>query len=689
MGDDGTIDDSTRLLDDLNSLPCRPGRSFWAVTVLQAIEQFDAGPIWAFEQFPVDIDQPGLTKSTLYFGAVTQAALEATIAAIQRVRMAENFGEVQSRYQNAPFSPLLRPRPEYGRISLGDNRIFQGGRVHHRPLLRAAQRAFSVDRHDAQLISRRIRSSDSQPGVLTKMFGIALYVYGGMIDDNAAGLLPTSVPGMRVDILGVRNNAVCISTSDGKGVWITHVRRPKSRSDQALWPKVPAIMGLLVLGILKQEDISRLRWSLPGQWSAVPYASFQEIWIDMQPHEGSSKTAYLYFNFYNGAMSTDQCSQLIDAMDFILSESTDESPIQAVVLMGGSYFSNGIALNVIESAICPATESWLNINRINDVVHHILHEFPAHGIVTIAALRGNAAAGGVALAAACDVVISGSSVVLNPAYRAVGLFGSEYHTLSYPGRCGELKAQKIIREMLPMDAQQAQSAGLVDYVFPGTGTTLDDYIRSHIAYMLKPGILKRGFWKRSVDLSQPALARARARELQEMSLDFWSVRSVRYHERRRAFVRKIPASSTPLRFATHRRIHEPDKRDAEELDSFDSVAHFVKLAEVQLVANLRDPGQVADVQPSSLPSNGLIHSQSDHIDSLSISHHSSAKPASMFACYYKPPDEDLLTPPGTPLRSRRSPDSEYPMASAMDPRDISPLLSPFTPAREVGTFSFF
>ena len=97
--------------------------------------------------------------------------------------------------------------------------------------------------------------------------------------------------------------------------------------------------------------------------------------------------------------------------------------------MGGSYFRNGIALNIIEAAADPAEESWLNINRIDEVVHYLLHEFPACGILTFAAIRGNAAAGGVALAAACDFAIAGAEVVLSPSYRAIGLYGSEYHTV--------------------------------------------------------------------------------------------------------------------------------------------------------------------------------------------------------------------------------------------------------------------
>ena len=50
------------------------------------------------------------------------------------------------------------------------------------------------------------------------------------------------------------------------------------------------------------------------------------------------------------------------------------------------------------------------------------------GIVTVACVRSNAAAGGVALAAGCDVVLASRGVVLNPAYRAMGLHGSEFHS---------------------------------------------------------------------------------------------------------------------------------------------------------------------------------------------------------------------------------------------------------------------
>lgn len=171
MGDDGTVDDSKDLLKHLDTLICRPGRSHWGITVLQAIEEFDAGPVWAFDQFEIDIDQPGLTKSELYRGPITTAAITATLAAISRVTAAANVDPLSGNVITGPFSPGLQANPSFRLLSVGNNTSFQGGRLHHRPLLKGAQREFDVTRHDSDQISRRIRCGDSQPGVLSRVFG--------------------------------------------------------------------------------------------------------------------------------------------------------------------------------------------------------------------------------------------------------------------------------------------------------------------------------------------------------------------------------------------------------------------------------------------------------------------------------------------------------------------------------------
>lgn len=643
MGDDGTIEDAAKLLEMMDEdVWTRPGRTHWGVTVLQAIEEFDAGPVWAFEQFPINIDQPGLTKSELYRGPVSRAAISATLAAITRIQKAAVWNQLTTLSPldearrppsaDGKIHPHLKAHQDYRNLSVDARLPFKGGPTHHRPLLKAGQRDFDVNRHTAQQISRRIRCGDSQPGALSRVFGTPLYIYGGVVDEHPGGPNPSAVPGATPGtIVATRNEAVCIATCDGRGIWITHVRRPKRANDRALWPKVPATFGLIELGILEETQLATLQWDLPNDWAKAPYSTFQEVWVDFAGYGENKQAAYLYFDFYNGAMSTSQCSHLIEAMDYILSCSTHKNPVRAVVLMGGSYFSNGIALNVIEAAQSPSLESWLNINRIDDVVHYLLHEFPSRGICTIAGVRGNAAAGGCALAAACDLVIAGSDIVLNPAYRGIGLYGSEYHTLSYYGRCGQEKGKDIVRSMKPLSPFEARSIGLVDHVFPGTGAILEKRIRNHVAVVVKSGKLGKTTWKTRQDLSFASLARARAMELNEMSKDFYSARSQRYHSRRFNFVRKVKATQTPLRFATHRRL-DASQHDEEETENYDDVKHYERLAEKQLLDDLKRRLETAanNVRSAANPKLGI------NLPEKSVEH--------MFGCYYTPM-EYPLTPP--------------------------------------------
>ncbi|KAH0151567.1 ClpP/crotonase, partial [Aureobasidium melanogenum] len=69
MGEDGTDEDIDRVIT--KDLWSEHGRSHWGVTVLQAIAEYDAGPVWAWEQFKVNIDDHTITKSSLYRGDVT------------------------------------------------------------------------------------------------------------------------------------------------------------------------------------------------------------------------------------------------------------------------------------------------------------------------------------------------------------------------------------------------------------------------------------------------------------------------------------------------------------------------------------------------------------------------------------------------------------------------------------------
>ncbi len=94
--------------------------------------------------------------------------------------------------------------------------------------------------------------------------------------------------------------------------------------------------------------------------------------------------------------------------------------------------------------------------------------------VTVAALRGNAGAGGVFLAMAADRVIAHRGVVLNPHYKNMGnLHGSEYWTYVLPRRVGGDNVQRVMGRRLPLGAPEAEELGLVDECLDARGPALN------------------------------------------------------------------------------------------------------------------------------------------------------------------------------------------------------------------------
>ncbi|XP_013381183.1 uncharacterized protein LOC106152217 [Lingula anatina] len=147
----------------------------------------------------------------------------------------------------------------------------------------------------------------------------------------------------------------------------------------------------------------------------------------------------------------------------VLKQVAKMSHVKVVVLMGGSrFFSTGIHLCQIEASGDPAKEANNNINKINDV---ILAMSQMRDKLVVAALEGNAGAGGAMMAAAADVVVSAQGVLLSPAYRSMGLCGSEYWTHFLPRRVGRDTAYELMYARPdPLLAEEARSLGLVDHV---------------------------------------------------------------------------------------------------------------------------------------------------------------------------------------------------------------------------------
>jgi putative two-component system hydrogenase maturation factor HypX/HoxX len=214
------------------------------------------------------------------------------------------------------------------------------------------------------------------------------------------------------------------------------------------------------------------------------------------------------------------------------------------VLMGGrDFFSNGIHLNVIEAAEDPATESWWNLQAIDDVVRDIV-ETDSH--VVISALAGDAAAGGVPFALAADYVFAREDVVLNPYYQHMGgLYGSEYWTYLMPRRIGhELTAELTSAPFEPVGTRRAVEIGLLDHAF---GEDVDSF-RARVRALATdvaadPGHELRLTAKRNArrrDEQVKPLAAYRTEELARSHECFFG-EDRSYHGARHRFVHKLGA----------------------------------------------------------------------------------------------------------------------------------------------------
>lgn len=675
IGDMGELEDADQeltLIDAKHSAKNARStmRSHWGVTVLQAIEAFDAGPVWAFDQFELGASNAAMSKSDLYRGPVTRAAVKAVLAAVDRIIVcAEKEARESGSGSYLPISASVAADPHFRTQCVSAGVPFLGGRTHDRPLLRASQRDFfpllpqssdssSKSRLSVDAILQRIRSADSQPGMLSTLLGTPLFLYNAHVQRDP---LPPAVAARQAavnqagTVLATREGAILVDVGADFPLWIGHLRRPKAKADKYLHPKLPAVMALLsipkttnALGLLDANKIPE--WSAtsgfgsdPAQpWKRRP-GTYQQVWVDI---ESSSKTnssvAYIHADFYNGAFSTTQCEILLEAIQWTL----NVSGLKAVVMLGGpGYFSNGIALNVIEGSDDSSADGWANINAIDDCVQALL---APKGILTFAAVRGNVAAGGLAMATAADFVICAESAVLNPHYRGLGLYGSEWHTYSWYERCGPRVAAKFAREMLPMSSREAKKIGLVDHVLESDGMNgeqLLDSIKQLVNQVMDAdmqaaaksesgSIVSSGApWTRSLrpasaDASQSTLLseqilrnktrylaylfaesaegkslsleehflRYRKQELDQMTLDFFHPhRNQRFASRCTGFVRKLVATSTPMRFALHRRcsaalntkwwnIEGASIRsvllDEEEQDEFDGLAQYPPSAAV-------------------------------------------------------------------------------------------------------------
>lgn len=467
------------------------GAERWGVTVLQANDEMDAGDVWAAADCPV----PEVGKSDLYRNEIADAAVEAVLSAVARVASGTHRPQPQSALPDAARTG--RPRPPF----------------------RQDLRRIDWRSDPTGTVVRKLRAADSQPGVRDELLGDIWHLHGGHPEYTLTGR-----PG---ELLATRCGAICRATADG-AVWIPELRPPRAPGEPGTL-KLPATLALgdrlpplpEVPALLGPDDS-------PWTWSDIRYRE-----------DGAA--GFLEFSFPGGAMSTGHCRRLLAAYRHACARPT------SVLVLGGrrDFFSNGIHLHVIEAAADPAEESWANINAMDDLVHAVLTTTDR---LVVAALGGNAAAGGAMLALAADEVWCRSAVVLNPHYRLMGLYGSEYWTYTLPGRAGPEVAEQLTSRALPMTAAAGARLGLVDRIidcpaqdFAAQTGRLAARLASAPATQARIATKKAA---RERDEAERPLAAYREHELDRMHRIFFDPDEP-YHALRRAFVRKEPAAVTP------------------------------------------------------------------------------------------------------------------------------------------------
>ncbi|MCM2577669.1 enoyl-CoA hydratase-related protein [Streptomyces meridianus] len=463
----------------------------WGVTVLQAGAEMDAGDVWASASCPM----PPVDKSDLYRNEIADAAMDAVLTAVDR-------------FASGRHRPLAQSGPD-----LRDA-------VRTRPYLRQEVRRIDWAADTTDAVLRKLRAASSQPGVLDELLGAEWFLLGGHPEDRLRG-----EPGR---LLATRAGAVCRATTDG-AVWIPRLR-PRRRPGG---PPAFALPAVSALGDLLPP--------LPEDGVPLHPDERRRTWSDIRYREAGS-AGFLSFSFPGGAMGTEQCRRLLDAYRYACSR-----PTTVLVLGGGrDLFSNGIHLHLIEAAADPAAESWANLSAMNDVVEAVLTTTDR---MVVAALGGNAAAGGVMLALAADEVWCRRGAVLNPHYRLMGLYGSEYWTCTLPRRVGSATAERLTRQALPVSAATASRIGLVDRLLDCQAADFGAEVGRLAARLATTQQVHEriGAKKSALERQEEAkpLAAFRDAEMARMRRIFFDPQAP-YHVLRRAFVTRQPRPGAPL-----------------------------------------------------------------------------------------------------------------------------------------------
>ena len=172
----------------------------WGVTVIEASDIFDDGNIWSTETFRV----PRMsTKSSLYNGNVTDAAVRCVVDALSR------------------NSQGIEPMSPYSDANI---------RINFRRNMMKADRRINWN-NSAEEISAQVRMSDTSPGAIGSFTQLDMekdyrlfdaHMETGNDSEFVRNLMIKSKPGQ---IIAQRQNAILVKTGDDNALWVGQMKK--------------------------------------------------------------------------------------------------------------------------------------------------------------------------------------------------------------------------------------------------------------------------------------------------------------------------------------------------------------------------------------------------------------------------------------------------------------------------------
>ena len=162
----------------------------------------------------------------------------------------------------------------------------------------------------------------------------------------------------------------------------------------------------------------------------------------------------------SASFSRKSMKAITEAVDSALRDET----IRGFVLTGEDrFFSAGADINSFQKSLDEGEIVTL-IHDLTGLLHPLLMRMRRSSKISIAAINGAAAGGGLGLALACDARVAGKYAKLAASYAGIGLSPDGGTTWPLPRLVGEQTAKRFFFDNTIWDSQQALEFGAVDEI---------------------------------------------------------------------------------------------------------------------------------------------------------------------------------------------------------------------------------